>query len=73
LSGVLHLAVLAGSYKAADFNSFLDTLLDNMDPIPGPNSVIVMDNASIHKFVALRPMIEQRFVDFTSFLSTVLI
>lgn len=61
LSGVLHLDVLAGSYKARDFNSFIDGLLDNMNPFPGPNSVIVMDNASIHKSPELRPMIEQRY------------
>ncbi|KAF7374023.1 DDE family endonuclease [Mycena sanguinolenta] len=52
--------VLAGSYTAATFNSFIDGLLDNMNPYPGPNSVIVMDNASIHKSAALHPMIEQR-------------
>ncbi|KAJ7700416.1 hypothetical protein B0H17DRAFT_925474 [Mycena rosella] len=41
LSGVLHLDVIAGSYNAASFNSFIDGLLDNMNPYPGPNSVIV--------------------------------
>lgn len=62
LSGVLHLDVLAGSYNAAAFNNFIDGLLDNMNPFPGPNSVIVMDNASIHKSPELRPMIEQRYL-----------
>lgn len=69
LDGVLHLDVLAGSYNAASFNSFIDGLLDNMNPYPGPNSVIVMDNASIHKSAALRPMIEQRYVPLTLNLS----
>jgi transposase len=62
----LHLDVLAGSYNAQDFNSFIDGLLDNMNPYPGPNSVIVMDNASIHKSAELRQMIEQRCVQFAS-------
>ncbi|KAJ6564864.1 hypothetical protein DFH09DRAFT_892483, partial [Mycena vulgaris] len=58
LNGVLHLDVIAGSYNAASFNSFIDGLLNNMNPYPGPNSVIVMDNTSIQKSPALRPMIE---------------
>jgi transposase len=62
LDGVLHLDVLEGSYNAAKFNSFIDIILDNMNPFPRPNSVIVMDNASIHKSAALRPMIEQRYI-----------
>jgi hypothetical protein len=52
------LDILAGSYNAASFNSFIDTLLDNMDPFLGPNSFIVMDNASIHKSAELQPMIK---------------
>ncbi|KAJ7247515.1 hypothetical protein C8J57DRAFT_1522911 [Mycena rebaudengoi] len=60
LSGVLHLDVLAGSYKAEDFNSLVDGLLDNMNPFPGLNSVLIMDYASIHKSPQLHPMIEQR-------------
>jgi hypothetical protein len=62
LDGVLHLDVLEGSYNAVKFNSFIEILLDNMNKFPGPNSVIVMDNASIHKSAALRPMIEERYV-----------
>jgi hypothetical protein len=58
LDGVLHLDILAGSYNAASFNSFIDTLLDNMNPFLGPNSFIVMDNASIHKSAELQPMIK---------------
>ncbi|KAJ7653431.1 hypothetical protein B0H17DRAFT_856633, partial [Mycena rosella] len=44
LDGVLHLDILTGSYRATSFNSFIDGLLDNMNPFPGPNSDIVMDN-----------------------------
>ena len=32
-----------------------------MNEFPGPNSVIVMDNASIHKSWELRDMIERRY------------
>ena len=62
LDGILHLAIQDCPYTALQFNSFIEALLDNMDQFPQPNSVIVMDNASIHKSVELRQMIEERFV-----------
>ncbi|KAJ3845770.1 hypothetical protein EV368DRAFT_7353, partial [Lentinula lateritia] len=45
LSGVLYLDVYDHSVKAIDFNIFGNALLDQMNPFPGPNSVIVMHNA----------------------------
>ncbi|KAJ3803683.1 hypothetical protein F5876DRAFT_19429, partial [Lentinula aff. lateritia] len=48
LSGVLYLDVYDHSVKAVDFNIFVNALLDQINPFPGPNSVIIMDNASIH-------------------------
>lgn len=36
-----------------------------MNPFPGPNSVIIMDNASIHKSWELHDMIERRCVCIT--------
>ena len=62
LDGILHLAIQDHPYTAIQFNSFIEALLDNMNPFPQPNSVIVMDNASIHKSPELRQMIEERFV-----------
>ena len=64
LDGILHLAVEDHPYTAREFNSFIDGLLDVMNPFPGPNSVIVMDNASIHKSWELRDMIERRCARF---------
>ena len=49
-----------GAYKSSDFVCFISGLLDVMNPYPEENSVVVMDNASIHKAACLRPMIEQR-------------
>jgi hypothetical protein len=60
LSGILHLTVLPASVKGNDFNAFIDSLLDRMNPFPLPNSVVVMDNASIHKSPELRELIEAR-------------
>jgi len=60
LDGILHLDVLDRSYTATTFNSFVDGLLDNMKPFPMQNSVIVMDNASIHKSPELEAMVLAR-------------
>jgi len=60
LDGPLYLTAQQGAYNSDDFICFIDGLLDTMNQYPGTNSVIVMDNASIHKAVTLRPMIERR-------------
>jgi len=60
LDGLLFLLVLNRPFKAVDFNDFVDGLLDMMNPFPGPNSVIIMDNASIHKSQLLEPMVRAR-------------
>lgn len=60
LDGVLHLDVHQGSWKGATFRSFIDGLLDNMNPFPQRNSVLVMDNASIHHSPELRELVEGR-------------
>ncbi len=62
LSGILHLDIVEGSYDAAKFGEFINGLLSWMNPYPGPNSVIVMDNCRIHKLPWILEMIEQRFV-----------
>ncbi|KAJ8579803.1 hypothetical protein M405DRAFT_706850, partial [Rhizopogon salebrosus TDB-379] len=58
LDGILHLDVQDHSYTSASFNGFIDGLLDNMNPFPQTNSVIVMDNANIHKSAHLEEMIQ---------------
>ena len=45
---MLHVNIVEGSFNAITFCHFINTLLDRMNPFPGPNSVILMDNASIH-------------------------
>ena len=63
LDGILHLAIQDCPYTAVQFNSFVEALLDNMNPFPQPNLVIVMDNVSIHKSLVLHQMIEEQFVN----------
>ncbi|KAJ2932106.1 hypothetical protein H1R20_g5000, partial [Candolleomyces eurysporus] len=60
LDGILHLDIIDRAYTSELFNGFIDGLLNNMNPFPAPNSVIVMDNASIHKSDELRAMVEQQ-------------
>ena len=60
LDGALYLAAQEGAYNADDFTCFISSLLNAMNVYPATNSVLVMDNASIHKAEYLRPMIEQR-------------
>lgn len=62
LDGVLHLNIQDCSYTSTTFNEFIEGLLDNINPFPQKNSVIVMDNASIHKLVYLEEMIWQRYI-----------
>lgn len=60
LDGVLHVHVQDHSYTSAEFREFVDQLLDNMNPFPQKNSVVVMDNASIHRSQELQDMVEAR-------------
>ncbi len=60
LDGVVHLEVLDRPFTGADFAEFVEGTLDCMQPWPLPNSVLVMDNASIHKVPGIREMVEAR-------------
>jgi hypothetical protein len=50
------------SFSGEEFHDFVEGVLDRMQPWPMPNSVLVMDNASIHKVPGIREMVEQRCV-----------
>lgn len=49
LNGILYIKIVQGSFTYGSFVKFIDGLLDQMNPFPGCNSVIVMDNCCIHK------------------------
>lgn len=44
------------------FTEFVRWLLDKMEPFPAPNSVIVMDNCSIHKHPNIQALVESKYV-----------
>ncbi|KDQ61859.1 hypothetical protein JAAARDRAFT_123582 [Jaapia argillacea MUCL 33604] len=48
LNGILFAEVLDRSFTGATFLNFIDGVLNQMNPWPQKNSVLVMDNASIH-------------------------
>ncbi|KAF7372167.1 hypothetical protein MVEN_00075800 [Mycena venus] len=59
---ILYVNIVECSFNAESFTAFIDGLLNKMNPIPGPNSVIVMDNCRIHKAEIIREMIEERYI-----------
>ncbi|EUC57295.1 DDE family endonuclease [Rhizoctonia solani AG-3 Rhs1AP] len=60
LNGIIHLDVFPCAVTGAIFNAFIEGLLDVMNPWPRPNSVLVMDNAPIHKTGGIRELVEAR-------------
>ena len=48
MTGVLFCTIVEGSFTIPLFKAFLNGLLNEMQPYPAPNSVIIMDNAKIH-------------------------
>jgi hypothetical protein len=51
--GIIHCDVVEGPFDSEHFEDFIIGLLENMNPFPAPNSVIVMDNCRIHKNPAI--------------------
>jgi hypothetical protein len=62
LDGVIHLEVLDHAFTGHEFANFVKGVLDQMQPWPLPNSVLVMDNARIHHVPGIREMIEERYI-----------
>lgn len=60
LDGVIHLEVIDRAFTGHEFTNFIRGVLDQMQPWPLPNSVLVMDNAPIHKVPGIREMVEER-------------
>ena len=60
LNGILYSHIIDDSFTSSSFKDFIEGLLDQMQPYPAPNSVIIMDNCRIHKVPEIREMIEAR-------------
>ncbi len=59
LDGVLHLEVVENTITSEIFCQFVAGLLPLMNEWPLPNSILVVDNASIHKVAGIREMVEE--------------
>ncbi|KIO09795.1 hypothetical protein M404DRAFT_930367, partial [Pisolithus tinctorius Marx 270] len=60
VDGILHCDIVEGSFCTETFMCFIKGLLNNMQPYPAPNSVIVMANCQIHKHADIQNLIEAR-------------
>jgi transposase len=60
LDGILHLKVVENAITGKDFRHFVEGLLPRMNEYPLPNSVLVIDNVSIHKVAGVCEMVEER-------------
>ena len=60
LDGIVHLEVLDKAISGDDFRRFVQGLLPRMNEWPLPKSVLIVDNASIHKVAGIREMVEER-------------
>jgi hypothetical protein len=61
MHGIVDFYSLTGTFKAPDFFEALELMaLPHMTPYPGPRSVLVLDNASIHKKDELEARVRAR-------------
>jgi len=58
--GILHCDIIEGAFDSDTFYMFIDRLLDQMQPYPAPNSVVIMDNCYIHKSEAILDLIKEQ-------------
>ncbi|KAG9023998.1 hypothetical protein FS837_005544, partial [Tulasnella sp. UAMH 9824] len=62
LEGIIYSQITEGSFNGETFFDFIANLLDRMEPYPGRNSVLVMDNCAIHKVDGIQQLVEERGV-----------
>ena len=58
--GIIWAKIVEGSFTKPLFQGFIAELLERMQPFPAKNSVIVMDNARIHKNQEIVDMIHSQ-------------
>ncbi|KIJ15201.1 hypothetical protein PAXINDRAFT_77925, partial [Paxillus involutus ATCC 200175] len=60
LNGIIAVDVSKRPLTQETFSDFIEFVLERMNPFPMPNSVLIMDNASIHHSNGLHEMVEAR-------------
>ena len=59
LNSILHLEVVKNTVTGATFHCFVEGLLLRMNKWPLPNSVLIIDNTSIHKVAGICELVEE--------------
>ncbi|KAJ3886272.1 hypothetical protein GG344DRAFT_31949, partial [Lentinula edodes] len=59
LDGIFYSHIKLLSYTGDDFLEWLEGLLMEMNPYPGPRSVLVLDNCHIHHVPGVAEMCEE--------------
>ena len=62
LEGVIYSDIVEGSYNGKKFVRFVDELTSVMNPYPGKNSVLVMDNCRIHHVPEVEEVCAAKYV-----------
>ena len=62
LEGVIYSDIVKGSYNGKKFVWFMDELTSVMNPYPGKNSVLVMDNCWIHHVPEVEEVCATKYV-----------
>jgi hypothetical protein len=60
LDGIIAARLIEGSFTTVTFIEFLRITLAKMNRFPGANSVMIMDNARIHRHPSIVQMIEEK-------------
>lgn len=59
LDGILHLKVVENTVTRAVFCCFIKDLLPHINKWPLPNSVLVINNVSIHKVASIHKLVKE--------------
>ena len=60
LDSMIDCMVVEGAFNTKLFTTFIEGLLDKMNPFPSLQFVLIMDNCSIHKVPEIHKLIESR-------------
>ena len=60
LDSMIDYMVVEGAFNTKLFTMFIERLLDKMNPFPSLQSVLIMDNCSIHKVLEICKLIKSR-------------
>ena len=60
LDGMIDCMVVERAFNTKLFTTFIERLLDKMNPFPGLQSVLIINNCSIHKVPEIHKLIESK-------------